>query len=259
MSLVTARGLSLGEACAASKGLGVAALSLTMAHLSQDREAAMGEVRAGGLPVASVGTGGLALIDGPEVTMTALAPLVEAARDLGAPVAFTVSGPAPPLMPTDEAFERLVQCLAPAVAAAREQGVLLAVEHSSPVNRQLGFVHSLADAVDLSRETGSGVVVELQNCWYERDLPRLFRENAARFSLVQVSDFVVGEDLRMNRRVPGDGDIPLEWLIGELLDAGYAGLFEIELIGPAIAAEGARLAMARSVDWLAERLTRWGA
>ena len=52
----------------------------------------------------------------------------------------------------------------------------------------------------------------------------------------------------MNRRVPGDGDMPLKWLIGEMLDAGYAGMFELEIIGPAITAEGSEPALRRAVD-----------
>ena len=62
----------------------------------------------------------------------------------------------------------------------------------------------------------------------------------------------------MNRRVLGDGDIPLEWLLGHLLDAGFAGYFEIETLGPAIEAEGYGPAIARSLAWLNERLTKWG-
>jgi sugar phosphate isomerase/epimerase len=36
--------------------------------------------------------------------------------------------------------------------------------------------------------------------------------------------------------VPGDGDIPLARRVGELLAAGYAGAFEIEMVGPRIEA-----------------------
>lgn len=96
--------------------------------------------------------------------------------------------------------------------------------------------------------------MELQNCWVEMNLPRLFRDNARRFAVVQVSDFVVGEDARLNRAVPGDGDMPLEWLSGNLLDAGYDGMFELELVGPKIEAEGYESAMKRSLNWMSEKL-----
>ena len=86
------------------------------------------------------------------------------------------------------------------------------------------------------------------------NLPRLFKDNASRFAVVQVSDFVVGEDARLNRAVPGDGDIPLEWLIGQLLEAGYEGDFELELIGPKIKAEGYESAMKRGLEWMSNAL-----
>ena len=63
----------------------------------------------------------------------------------------------------------------------------------------------------------------------------------------------------MNRRVPGDGDMPLTWLIEQLLEAGYGGVFEIEVIGPHIEAEGYASAIRRSVHWLNETLVRLGA
>jgi len=102
------------------------------------------------------------------------------------------------------------------------------------------------------------VTLELQNCWYERDLPRLFRQNIQRIAMVQVSDFKVGEDTRMNRRVPGDGNIPLKWLFAELLEAGYAGPLEVEIIGPAITAEGAESALRRTIDYLDDLLAELG-
>ena len=68
--------------------------------------------------------------------------------------------------------------------------------------------------------------------------------------LVQVSDFAVGTLSTPNRLVPGDGDIPLDRILGQVLDAGYAGCFDLELIGPAIEAEGyaVRRSPARSSD-----------
>ena len=84
-------------------------------------------------------------------------------------------------------------------------------------------------------------------------------QHVARLGIVQVSDFRVGEALRLNRRVPGDGSMPLAWMIETLLEAGYPGLFDIELIGPSVDAEGPEAALRRSVDWLGERLTEYGA
>ncbi|HUD28148.1 MAG TPA: TIM barrel protein [Novosphingobium sp.] len=239
--------------------LGVGAVSLTLARLGDTPDEAIALVRQSGLTVASLGTGGASLIDDAQATLAALRPLIDTAAALGCAHAFTVSGPAREHMPTDEAFERLVAMIGLANGYATQSGVRLGVEHNSVATRGLGFVGSLADACELARRADTGVVVELQNCWYERDLPRLFRENHERFLIVNVSDFRLGEPLAFNRRVPGDGSIPLEWLLGGLLEAGYGGMFDLEFLGPAIEEEGYEAAIARGVDWLAERLARWRA
>ncbi|MCJ2177067.1 sugar phosphate isomerase/epimerase family protein [Novosphingobium album (ex Hu et al. 2023)] len=238
--------------------LGVGAVSLTMARLGDPPDEAIALVRGSGMQVASIGTGGACLIDDAQSTLAHLRPLIDVAASLGCRSAFSVSGPAPERMPTDEAFDRLVAMLGLASSYAIQSGVRLVIEHSSITNRELGFVGSLHAACELGRRADLGVVVELQNCWYERDLPRLFRENHDRFLIVNVSDFRTGEELKFNRRVPGDGSIPLEWLIGELLDAGYTGYFDLEFLGPAIEAEGYESAISRGVEWISERLTRWG-
>lgn len=238
---------------------GIGAISVTAAHLGGDPQAAIAAIREAGLRVVSAGTGGGSLIDGAPQTLARLAPIIETASALGCEAAFTVTGPSPPHLPTDEACRRLVASLGTARDHAVAQGTRLAIEHSSPATRANGFICTLADAVAVACEADIAVAVELQNCWYEAGLERLFHAHAGRFAVVQVSDFKVGEDLRMNRRVPGDGDMPLEWLLARLLDAGYSGWFELEMLGPAIEAEGYESAIRRGMDWLGETLVRLGA
>jgi sugar phosphate isomerase/epimerase len=76
---------------------------------------------------------------------------------------------------------------------------------------------------------------------------------------VQVSDYVLGDRTTPCRAVPGDGAIPLERLIGEVLEAGYGGVFDLELIGPRIEAEGHRPATLRAAEILSEILVKLGA
>jgi len=238
--------------------LGSPAISVTSGHLGEAPDEAVAAIRRAGLTVVSVGTGVGSLIDSGEDTLAKLAPIVDAAAALGSPSAFTVTGPTPPRMPTEHACALLVETIAPARDHARSKGVRLCIEHSIAPRRAHGFVCTLADAVAVAADADIGVVVELNSCWYEGGLGRLFRDHAGRFAVVQCSDFTVGEELGLNRRVPGDGDMPLEWLMGELLGAGYAGMFDLEMLGPAIEAEGYASAIRRGADWLSDRLTRWG-
>src|SRR3546814_5618290 len=74
--------------------------------------------------------------------------------------------------------------------------------------------------------------------------------------LVQVSDYVLGDRTAPCRAVPGDGAIPLESVIGGILELGYDGLFDLELVGPRIAEEGAASACTRAAGYLSHLLTK---
>ena len=108
------------------------------------------------------------------------------------------------------------------------------------------------------RSAGVGVVLELACCWYERGLAELVRDNVHMLALVQVSDYEIGTFDTPNRSVIGDGDVPLERLIAMVLDAGYDGLFDLEIIGPRIEAEGYVPATRRSLERMSEMLDRMG-
>lgn len=230
--------------------------------IAKDTEARVASLRGAGLRISAVTALAGPIIAPPPGTpalLERLRPAIDAAAALGAGACYFTSGAAPSRMPADERYAALVPLLAPAVEYARARGTRMALEHNSLVTPDNGFVHTLADCAGLSRESGIAICLELQNCWTERHLPRLFRDNVDRIAVVQVSDFKVGETLRYNRRVPGDGDIPLEWLIGNLLEAGYEGFFELETLGRKIEEEGYPSSIRRSVDWLSDCLTRLGA
>lgn len=228
--------------------------------IEEDLEAGIAAICRTGRRVACVAASSAtaSLLD-PDDALAVLRPAIETAEALASPLCYFTSGHSPERMTTDEACETLARSLGKSVAFAASRGIRLAIENNSMTTRKSGFVHTLADSIWLAEAADLQICLELQNCWYERELARLFQKHVSRLGIVQVSDFRVGEELRLNRRVPGDGSMPLEWLLGALLDAGYAGLFELELIGPAIDAEGPEVALRRSVDWLSERLTKLGA
>ena len=89
--------------------------------------------------------------------------------------------------------------------------------------------------------------MEINACWAERDLAATVAAGVDTLRLVQVSDFAVGTLSTPNRLVPGDGDIPLDRILGDGPRRGYAGCFDLELIGPAIDAEGYETAVPRAV------------
>ena len=123
----------------------------------------------------------------------------------------------------------------------------------------MSFVFTVRDAVDLARMAGTGVCVDFYSAWYERGLDEVVRKNIDVIALAQVCDFKIGTFETGNRAAVGDGDIPVERLLALLLDAGYEGVFELEILGPVIEAEGYRAPIERSLERMSEMLDRLGA
>ena len=179
---------------------------------------------------------------------------LDTAAAVGAPRIVFTTGPFAPLT-WDEAADALEHALAPVLHEARNRNIDVALEHTNSLRVDVGFVHTLRDAIDLARRLDTGVCMELNACWAERDLDATIRAGIDRIRLVQVSDFRVGTIASSQRLVPGDGDIPVRRVLGDLLAAGYAGAFELELIGDAIVEEGYDEAVPRAVRNLDALLT----
>jgi sugar phosphate isomerase/epimerase len=174
---------------------------------------------------------------------------VDMANRLGAPAIVFTTGPAGPLE-WDDAADAFAAAMAPHLPAP----LLLCLEHTNSLRHDVSFVHTLRDAIDLARRLDIHVCMEINACWAERDLGRTIADGIDRIGVVQVSDFSIGTLSTPNRLVPGDGDIPLRRIIGQVLDAGYEGVFDLELVGPMIEEEGYRSAISRSCEYLSDLL-----
>jgi sugar phosphate isomerase/epimerase len=183
---------------------------------------------------------------------------VDAAEAVQAECMILTTGPAGQLS-WEDAADALEQALTPVIADAHDRGIPFGLEHTNSLRVDVGFVHSLADVVDLARRLGIGVCVETNACWAERGLGSTIEGGVDTFRIVQVSDFRIGTLSTPNRLVPGDGDIPLERILGQVLAAGYTGCFDLELIGPRIDEEGHDAACRRAVSALGDLLERLGA
>lgn len=159
----------------------------------------------------------------------------------------------------EEAADAFCEAIAPLAPLSDALGVPLAVEPTNSLLADVSFVYSLRDALDLARAAGVKVVLDVFSCWYERGLEELVRKNIDQIALVQLSDFVIGTHETGNRVVPGDGDLPLARLLSMVLDAGYEGPFDLEIMGPRMDSEGYPSAIRRSVERASELLDRCGA
>jgi sugar phosphate isomerase/epimerase len=172
--------------------------------------------------------------------------------DLGAPLILMLTGAGQP-HPYAASETALLAILQQILPAAERCDVTLAFEHNHALRVDLGFIHSLHDALDLAQHVGSPhfkVCVEMNNAWIERHLEQDIRERTRWIGLVQVNDFAAGT-LATPDRVPlGDGMIPLRRIIGQLEQAGYRGDYDIELVGPRIEALGYAESIRRSIAYL---------
>jgi sugar phosphate isomerase/epimerase len=142
----------------------------------------------------------------------------------------------------------LSEAIAPSAEYAASVGVQLAIEPSLRTDQS--FVHTLRDALDVVDRAGISVIADLGNCWMERDYEATVRRAGERIAVVQFSDAVFGtveQPSPGGRAVPGDGDLDVAEFVRAAVDAGYAGAFELEMVGPLIEAEGHEAAVRRAV------------
>lgn len=187
--------------------------------------------------------------EGWERQLAALADGVRHAHDLGARTVYVTSGSSGHL-DWERAADVFALRLAPLVQLAESLEVQLAVENTMSLRSDISFTHTAADAFALADRAGLGVCLDLYCCWQERGLGELIAGRTAQIEIVQVSDFVLGTSSFPSRWVPGDADLPMRQLLGQVLGAGYEGIIDAELIGPAIEEEGAESALRRSVSWM---------
>ena len=181
----------------------------------------------------------------------------DAAEAVDAECIVLTTGPAGQLS-WEDAADAATEAFAPLLDDAAARGISIAFEHTNGLRVDIGFLHTLRDAIDFARSVGVGVCMEINACWAERGLAETITAGADLLRLVQVSDYAVGTLSTPNRLVPGDGDVPLDRILADVLAAGYDGCFDLELIGPRIDEEGYESASLRSIANLTEMLGALG-
>jgi sugar phosphate isomerase/epimerase len=186
-----------------------------------------------------------------------LSRLIQSAKSLGARSIYMLTGGHGSLT-WEESAEIFRAAIAPCVPQAKAAGISLMVENSAALYADAHIAHTLRDAVTLAEFAGVGVCIDLFACWTEAGLRESIGRAMPGCNLVQVSDYIYGDRSLPSRAVPGDGAIPVKRILQWVLQAGYAGTFDIELIGPRIDAEGRLTAVRRAADNLGEILRSLG-
>jgi sugar phosphate isomerase/epimerase len=192
------------------------------------------------------------------LTSESLLPMLATAKSVGARSIYGLTG-GHGAGTWEESAAAFARAIAPAVDEAREAGVQLLIENAAILYADVHIAHNLDDLVTCAASAGIGVLVDIFGVWTESDLKRKLERAMPLCGLVQVSDYVAGDRSFPCRAVPGDGMIPLERIIGWMLEAGYTGAFDLELIGPRIDAEGRLDAARRAAGNLSAILDSLGA
>jgi sugar phosphate isomerase/epimerase len=159
--------------------------------------------------------------------------------------------------PWRDVLETFAEAVAPTVAYGAERGMQVALEPSRRV--EVSFAHTLRDGAIVGERAGIGVVVDIGNCWMEREVEAAIAECAPRIALVQIADVQVGTMASPGldgKGVPGDGDLPMERWLAAVLATGYAGQIELEMVGSMVETIGYRAAIERAVITGSELLDR---
>jgi sugar phosphate isomerase/epimerase len=181
-----------------------------------------------------------------------------AARELGARSIYSTSGCRGSLT-WEDAADAFGAAMKPLDDEAKALGIKLLVEPTVPLHADKSIVHSLRDTLTLSERTGLGICLDMFHCWTEAGLKETILRAGPRIHLVQVGDYAFGDRAVPCRAVIGDGNIPIERILGWILESGYKGMFDLELNGPRIEREGNLVAVRRGVERLSEILLRLGA
>jgi sugar phosphate isomerase/epimerase len=213
-------------------------------------------IRHSGLGVATIGWGAFFTLASPtswqherESLITAL----DVAVSLEAATVYGHAGPAGGLS-WDDAAEALVTASATVVSHSGRVGVPLIMEQTNPLYADTDFVHSFRDAVDRAAVTGLGLCLDLFHIWEERYLLENARRALPALHLLQLGDFCYGTRQVPDRAVPGDGVMPIRRIVGGLVESGYQGPIDLELLGPRIWREGARSAAVRAGRYMSDLL-----
>jgi sugar phosphate isomerase/epimerase len=171
--------------------------------------------------------------DDPSERVRDLAAGIRRLAALGAPFCLLSTGPSGGHDAT-EATSIVVRGLRDLARVASDEGVGIVLELMHPSLAQVfGFVHTLPEAAELLDQVGSsdlGVAIDL---WQVGDRPELIdelRTYGGIIRTVHLCDRPAVVRSWCDRVLPGDGIVDLAEVLKALMDVGYDGWFEFEIL-----------------------------
>lgn len=134
-----------------------------------------------------------------------------------------------------DALETLAPIAAAASVTLAVRPIHAAVEPGCSLLTRLG---EAVDLVDRVADPAVGLAVDLWQFADAADLPGLMPRLAERAAVVQVADRIGPPSPQADRLPAGQGTLPLEPLLAELIHHGYRGDFEFDPVGEMVEARG---------------------
>lgn len=156
------------------------------------------------------------------------------------------------------AAEMFAEAIAPCAAKARDAGVTLGIEPTSHLYSDVSIAHRLSDTVALAQAAGIAPMIDIFACWFDSDIDAALATASPLAPLAQISDYVYGDRGLPCRAVPGDGEIPFERIVPAMVQSGFCGWWDLEIIGPRIAKEAAGAALPRAAAHIGNLLEMAG-
>jgi sugar phosphate isomerase/epimerase len=254
--------LSALDALEAIADLGAANASMTGAKVRESGAEAVAAAsrRLGVKVVTTTGALGLDLSSGQAsgASLRRARQDIDLAAAVGAGAMYGLVGPRTSAR-WDASADAYVNAVGELVDYAADRGLTLAIEPASWLYADLTFIHSFHDAIAVAPRAGMGICLDAFHVWTEAGLREEISEHIGLIAHVQLSDMVRGSRSLPCRAVPGDGDVPIAAVVQWLLEAGYGGVFDCELNGPAIDAIGHHVAASQTAGWLDTLLKELGA
>jgi sugar phosphate isomerase/epimerase len=156
------------------------------------------------------------------------------------------------------AAKAFAEALAPCLDVAKTAGVELLIEPAPMVYADFHIAHTLRDTTLVAEMAGIGICLDVFPIWIEGRLKESIAEAGKRIRLVQVGDNILGDRCLPSRAVVGEGAIPLKQIFSWILETGYTGNYDIEMLGPRVVEIGPVNALRRSAEKMDEILRELG-
>jgi sugar phosphate isomerase/epimerase len=207
----------------------------TDALAGREPQAAGKRIRKAGLQIVSLCRGGFFVAPEAERRETAIEEnrrLIRVAAELEAPLLVLVCG-AHPEVGLFQARDQIRAGIESILPLAEELGIDLAVEPLHPVYaadrsaiNTLSSANDLCDGIDHER---CCVAVDVYHLWWDPNLEAGIARCGDRIRAFHVSDWRSPKDILLDRRLMGDGCIPIPEIRGWTEAAGFGGFIEVEI------------------------------